>query len=109
MTKNEELVVDWRSTGRRRARKELFRNYIPYKCIDCGITVTEPPKDAPPWFDEIWPEENRKLESQLQADHESKDVTLNDIEFLNWRCPKHHKLKDLSTEKGVATETTKFF
>lgn len=101
--KNEDNILDWRSTGRRKARKALFNSYTPYRCFDCHKTVKEPPKDAPPWFEEIWPEENRSLDSQLQADHETKDLTQNDEELLNWRCPSCHKLRDSRTEVGEST------
>lgn len=106
--KDEEGIKDWRSTGRRKARRELYSNYVEYSCVglekeSCGKTTKEPPKDAPSWFDEIWPEENRVLTDQLQADHEDKDVTNNDLSNLNWRCPHHHKQSDKRTAKGVAT------
>lgn len=103
MTKDESRIKDWRSTGRRKARKELFANYVEFKCIDCGRTSIDPPKDAPLWFDEIWPEENRVLAYSLQADHESKDLTNNDINELAWRCSSCHKTHDSKTEKGVST------
>lgn len=115
--KDESKIKDWRSTGRRKARKVLFESYRPFVCVGyilngtqyhCGKTTIEPPKDAPSWFDEIWPEENRVL-SQLQADHESKDVTSNDEEFLNWRCPSCHKKQDQQTEKGQATVTIDYW
>jgi hypothetical protein len=121
MTKNEERIKDWRSTGRRKARRVLFQNYVEFKCVGyiksdgtvvtCGDTTTEPPKDAPAWFDEIWPTERRVLTPQsLQADHESKDVTVNDITELNWRCARHHKLQDNQTAKGErTTEQTTFW
>lgn len=117
MTKNEDNILDWRSTGRRKARRALFAAYVPYKCagyimeavgeeivIPCGKTSKEPPKDAPTWFEEIWPKEKRVL-TQLQADHETKDVTQNDIEHLNWRCPTCHKFQDQKTDKGERTTT----
>lgn len=99
-------MKDPRSTGRRRARKELFNNYISYECVDCGVTSAEPPKDAPSHFTEIWPEANRTLKCSLQADHESKDMESNDISQLNWRCPSCHKKHDLLTGKGVSTVNT---
>lgn len=105
MVSNKD-VKDIRSTGRRRARRALFESYKLYKCVDCGITTTEPPKDAPGWFDELWPQENRRLKSQLQADHETKDLTINDEAFLNWRCPSCHKIQDNKTDKGEATKDT---
>lgn len=71
-------------------------------CVDCGKTSREPPKDAPNFFEEIWPEEKRVLSSQLQADHESKDLTNNAVEDLNWRCPSCHKKADQKTESGVS-------
>lgn len=107
--KNEENVQDWRSTGRRKARKELFNAHVSYECADCKKSTISPPQDAPPWFEEIWPEENRVLASQLQADHETKDFTQNEVQYLNWRCPSCHKKQDLTTGKGEATVTEKFF
>lgn len=106
--KNEENILDIRSTGRRRARKALFNAHEPYVCADCGLTVTEPPKDAPPWFDELWPEEGRVL-SMLQADHEDKDLSFNDESGLNWRCPSCHKKRDQQTGKGESTRSEKYF
>lgn len=99
-------MQDPRSTGRRRARKELFDNYVPFKCVDCGKTSKEPPKDAPKHFDEIWPEELRVLGNSLQADHETKDMESNDVSVLNWRCSSCHKIHDLQTEVGQSTVNT---
>jgi len=107
-------MIDPRSTGRRRARKELYESYMPFKCagytkdgitVACGKTSVIPPKDAPSWFDEIWPEENRVLHHSLQADHESKDMEANDINSLNWRCASCHAIQDRQTEKGVSSVT----
>jgi hypothetical protein len=100
----DELIIDWRSTGRRKARRALFNARVDFCCVDCGKTTKVPPKDAPVFFDEIWPYERRVLNGQsLQADHESKDVTNNNIEDLNWRCASCHKKQDMKTEKGVST------
>lgn len=113
--KDESGIVDWRSTGRRKARRALYYAYIPYKCVDCGATDTQPPKDAPVHFEEIWPEENRTLRNDknssygLQADHVSKDYTNNEVEFLEWRCPSHHKRADLKSKKGEAQKELKFW
>lgn len=108
--KDESKIIDWRSTGRRKARKELFINYIEFKCVDCGKTSIKPPMDAPAWFEEIWPEENRVLSYSLQADHETKDVTNNDINSLAWRCVGCHKIHDSATGKNVSTkEKEEFF
>lgn len=104
--RDESRILDWRSTGRRKARKELFANYVPFQCVDCGVTSKQPPKDAPKWFEEIWPEENRTLDYSLQADHESKDVTNNDINELAWRCSGCHKKHDNKTGKGESTKQT---
>lgn len=100
--KDEDKVIDWRSTGRRKARKELYVNYVPYECDTCKRSVKFPPKDAPLWFEEIWPEERRVLDSQLQAQHMTKDLTQNSVQFLKWLCPSCHKLEDSKTEKGVS-------
>lgn len=109
MTKNDDSIIDWRSTGRRKARKELFNSYVDFKCVDCNKTSLVPPKDRPPWFDEIWPEENRVLTYSLQADHETKDLTTNVVEFLAWRCSPCHKAHDKQTEKGESTVVEDYF
>jgi hypothetical protein len=114
MVKDVSKIKDWRSTGRRIARRTLFKARIDFACVGytsevgihypCGKTTTEPPKDAPAWFEDIWPEENRVLNPQsLQADHESKDYQNNALEDLNWRCSSCHKFQDKQTDKGVAT------
>jgi len=130
VTKDESRIKDWRSTGRRKGRRELYSHHVPYVCVGyitpegtqvkCGKTVLEPPKDAPKWFDEIWPEDGeevlidgfmitvrRCLTSQLEIDHETKDFTDNTLEHLNFRCSKHHKAADRQTARGVAQQTTK--
>ena len=107
--KNEDNIVDWRSTGRRKARRVLYASYQNYECADCQKTTTSPPKDAPTWFEDIWPEEGRVLQSQLQANHISKDLTNNSEEFLEWLCPSCHKIKDSKTAKGVATVAEEFW
>jgi hypothetical protein len=104
-SKTDQAILDWRSTGRRRARRVLFESRQDFVCIGCGHTVVVPPKDAPRWFEDIWPEQHRDR-SQLQADHKSKDLTDNELDDLCWRCPSCHKYADNTTEKGVATETT---
>ena len=107
--KDQSQIKDWRSTGRRIGRRALYNAYVEYKCDTCGKTVIEPPKDAPRWFDEIWPEDERVLASQLQVQHITKDVTDNDLASIKWLCPSCHKLEDSKTEKGVAVETLDFF
>lgn len=104
---------DVRSTGRKRARAVLFNIRRPFFCVGyedpdgqhhpCGKTSQEPPKDAPSFFNEIWPEENRVLGYTLQADHENKNLLDDDPANLNWRCASCHKLSDQQTEKGVST------
>lgn len=101
-------VKDWRSTGRRKARRALYKSWVDYVCSDCGVTSRTPPKDAPGHFADIWPiiqklTEGKVIDAQLQADHESKDLTNNDIGFLNWRCPSCHKKRDSQTDKGETT------
>src|SRR5215510_473934 len=101
----ESRTGDYSSTGRRKARRELYKAFVPYQCVDCGKTSKEPPKDAPNYFDEIWPEENRVLDSQLQADHESKDYTNNELDYINWRCVSCHQKIDRTTAKGEPTKS----
>lgn len=107
--KDEDKILDWRSTGRRKLRRALYHARVDYKCIDCGVTSIEPPKDAPKWFDEIWPEENRVLDYQLQADHETKDLRINDVEYGNWRCNPCHKKHDRTTGVGESTVRKHYF
>lgn len=108
--KNEDLIKDWRSTGRRRARRVLFASNREFKCEQCKRTTTEPPKDAPDNFDELWPLELRVLTPQsIQAQHKTKDVRDNDEEFLSWMCSRCHKLEDLSTNIGVSVLERKTF
>lgn len=105
MTLDESKILDWRSTGRRKARRVLYRSYTVYKCNypGCGLTSTEPPSDAPKHFEEIWPSENRVLDYPLQANHKTKDLTQNDESVLEWLCAPHHKLIDSQSAKGVST------
>lgn len=108
---NTSNVVDWRSTGRKRGRRTLFETRREFKCVGwengngthfpCSKTTKEPPPDAPSWFDDIWPEDERVL-SQLQVDHENKDYTDNDPANLNWRCASCHRNADNVTERGVS-------
>jgi hypothetical protein len=100
--KDESKIKDWRSTGRRKGRRSLYNSHIEYRCKKCTFTTKLPPKDAPPWFEEIWPEELRVLDSQLQVQHKTKDVTQNDEDDLEWLCPSCHKIEDLKTEVGVS-------
>lgn len=109
MTKNDDNIKDWRSTGRRRGRRVLYAAYEPYCCAKCKATVIEPPKDAPDWFDELWPEKPRILESQLQVQHKTKDLQDNTEEFLEWLCPSCHKLEDLQTDVGVSVVEKKSY
>jgi len=109
MTLDESKIKDWRSTGRRKARRALFDARVPYACADCGVTSKEPPKELTDkqklFFDEIWPEENRILDYPLQADHESKDYQNNELEYINWRCSPCHRKADSKTGKGEAQTT----
>lgn len=118
MTKDESRIKDWRSTGRRKARRALYDAMVPYQCvgykksgkiIPCGKTSKEPPKDAPSWFAEIWPTTNRVLDNPLQADHESKDLTNNSLDHLNWRCSSCHRYMDSQTEKGTAQSSVNYW
>ena len=100
---NKGEIQDIRSTGRRRARRSLFNSRVDFCCVDCKRTSKEPPKDAPKWFEEIWPEENRVLDYSLQADHLTKDLYENFEEDLVWRCARCHKESDSQTAKGEST------
>ena len=104
MRVNTDNVKDWRSTGRKRGRKILYETRRAFQCVGwgeywCGKTTEFPPPDAPAWFEDIWPEDDRVL-TQLQVDHESKDYTDNDPANLNWRCPSCHRFADNTTGKG---------
>lgn len=107
--KNDDEIKDWRSTGRRRARRVLFESYEPFECEYCKRTVKIPPMDAPPWFDEIWPEERRELTSTLQAQHKMKDYEQNDLSVLSWQCASCTKIEDMQTAKGESVLGNKEF
>ena len=109
MTKDESRIKDWRSTGRRKARRALYAGYVPYKCVHCGKTSKEPPKDAPHHFEEIWPEENRVLDYQLQADHESKDYENNELDYINWKCAPCHQKDDRAVPKDQPQRTVNYW
>lgn len=103
MTLDESKIKDWRSTGRRKLRRALYRAYVTYRCRRCKVTTKEPPSDAPPWFEEIWPKKDRVLDYPLQANHKSKNLTDNSEENGEWLCAPCHKYVDSQTEKGVST------
>lgn len=117
--KDQSKIKDWRSTGRRIARRTLYTNRVPYECEGykkptgeietCGKSTIHPPKDAHRYFNEIWPVGNRVLSSQLEADHKDKDYTNNSLDNLAWRCSSHHKLADRQTAKGVAQESVNYW
>ena len=107
--RNEENIKDWRSTGRRKGRRVLYASRRDYACDTCGRTVINPPKDAPDYFDEIWPTANRVL-TKLEVQHKTKDLRDNDEAFLSWLCPSCHKLEDMETAVGESTlAPVKFF
>ena len=93
-------VIDWRSTGRKRGRKVLFEELLPFQCNWCERTVISPPPDAPDYFEDIWPEEKRTLEYSLQVNHINKDYTDNDPANLQWMCALCHKVADSFTGAG---------
>lgn len=97
--KQRKVIIDMRSTGRKRGRKMLFQERVPFECEFCGRTSIKPPPDAPPWFDEIWGEK-RVLDYSLQVNHISKDISDNDPANLEWLCADCHKHKDSQTGKG---------
>jgi len=117
--KDESKILDWRSTGRRKARRALYQARVSYECIghrlpngsrkQCGKTSIEPPKDAPKYFDELWPEEHRVLKYQLQADHADKDYENNDLDNIDWKCQPCHKKDDSSTGVGVPQESRNYW
>lgn len=103
--KDTSKIRDWRSTGRRIGRRTLYRSRRNYECETCGVTSSTPPKDAPSYFEEIWPIEEKAVKlqiisSQLQVQHLTKDVSENDESMLKWLCPSCHKLEDQSTGRG---------
>ena len=107
---NDKDIIDWRSTGRRKARRVLFNSDTEFKCIDCGKTTFEKPKEIPSHFEDLWPDDNRVLTGRaLQADHVDKDVTNNSVENLVWRCASCHKKADMQTDVGIGQEDDEVF
>jgi len=105
MTGKRRVIKDWRSTGRKRARKVLFDEERPFMCEICSRTVIEPPPDAPEYFEELWPSAKRLLPYTLQANHKNKDITDCDESNLQWLCSLCHKLLDRLTAKGEIDES----
>lgn len=97
-------VKDPRSTGRKRGRRVLEREGLPYWCGAtrdggvrdgyCGRSPVDP--DAPGG--------HYPGMSQLQVNHLNKNVMDNDPVNLVWACPSCHKKQDSRTEKGVSTK-----
>ena len=107
---SDDKIIDWRSTGRRKARRTLYNQNMEFKCQDCNKTTKEPPKDAPKHFEDLWPLEKRVLNSRsLQADHVDKDVTNNAIENVTWRCASCHKLADMQSDVGISQTRDEIF
>lgn len=110
---SEHEPVDPRSTQRKRARKKLFAEMVPYICGSphfrsdstfCRRSPTRSglPKDAPKEL-ELAPREMQDKDLTLQANHISKDIMDNDLINLEWLCPSCHKKEDLKTQTGTIT------
>lgn len=93
---------DIRSTGRKRARKVLFKSGRIFECADCHQGPTSLPPDASKSV--RLPPMDRRTVTGLQADHENKNLLDNDPANLNWRCPSCHKIRDKQTAKGISTK-----
>jgi len=101
LVKQRKRIIDMRSTGRKRGRATLFREWVPFVCNGwCERTSVKPPPDAPEWFEELWTEEKRELNYSLQVNHINKDISDNDPANLEWLCADCHKLKDSQTGVG---------
>jgi hypothetical protein len=108
----ETEPIDARSTQRKRARKKLFYEQVPFICgaphwrTDgkwCGKSPPELPPDAP---QDLELSKDTSLTSTLQANHITKNIMDNDLVNLEWLCPSCHKLEDSKTEKGVSQKGT---
>lgn len=94
MTKDDERIKDWRSTGRKRARRILLalveageREYV---CEECRHVPSIP-----------YTETSRSGDF-LDANHKNKDWKDNDPANLEFLCRDCHYKKDRSTAKGVS-------
>lgn len=110
---SEAEPLDPRSTQRKRARKILFREEIPYICgaphyregaYFCKHSPTKLPENAPQTL-ELAPVGMRIDGLALQANHISKDIMDNDLVNLEWLCASCHKLEDSKTGKGVSQKS----
>lgn len=110
----KEEPLDPSSTGRRRGRKVLEQEGLPYWCrstreggvnreqvrtpqgrtvwVGCGRSPTEP--NAPGGM-------HPAMET-LQVNHKNKDILDNDPVNLEWICSSCHKYVDMQTEPGVS-------
>lgn len=90
MTKDDERIKDWRSTGRKRARAVLQKlvdsGDREYCCAKCG-----------------WTPDIQSRSSSLDVNHINKDVTDVDPVNLEYLCRPHHYEADRATAKGIST------
>lgn len=109
---SEAEPVDPRSTQRKRARKLMFAERVPYICGApsfrsdgnfCGRSPIREklPPDCPQDID-LAPEWKQFASVTLQCNHINKNIMDNDAVNREWLCPSCHKLEDSKTEKGVS-------
>ena len=95
VTKDDDKIKDWRSTGRKRARAVLIKLWASgdreYACESCGHVPTQ-----------HWTESNRSGDF-LDSNHKNKDWKDNDPDNIEGLCRKCHYAKDRATEAGVSS------
>lgn len=93
--KDDERVIDKRSTGRKRGRAVLIKLWESgerdYCCEECGKVPSQ-----------HWRESNRSGDF-LDCNHKNKNWMDNDPANLEGLCRKCHYAKDRATTKGVST------
>ena len=99
MTKDDDAIKDWRSTGRKRLRAVLIKQIkagdLEYKCNNCGFIPTVP-----------YTKNSRS--GGLDANHKNKNVKDNDPANGELLCRVCHYAKDRATEKGVSAIEDEF-
>jgi hypothetical protein len=95
VTKDDEKIIDRRSTGRKRGRAVLTlltksgeRDYV---CADCGHIPNLPL------------ESSSRSGDFLDCNHKNKNIMDCDPANLEWLCRPCHYKKDRATAKGVST------
>ena len=96
--KDDERIIDKRSTGRKRGRKVLsdltLSGERDWACTDCGFIPSKTLEETLNFPDR---------RTGLDCNHINKNIMDCDPANLEWLCRPCHYAKDRSTTKGVSS------